>query len=338
MVLEPHEENIQLAIKILDEGQCIGLPTETVYGLAGNALNTQAIARIFEVKNRPVFDPLILHIADTNAYEKLQELAVIPEKNKSIIQTLIQAYWPGALTLILPKRNIIPELATANLPTLAIRCPHHPTAQLLLNTYGKPLAAPSANLFGRISPTTAEAVDEELGQRIPLILNGGPCHLGIESTIIDCSGPRPILLRRGAITEEEIMEKIGSLAPPEQTSHPVAPGMLKNHYAPRTPLYLLEAEAPLTQSLPKEYAYLFWNRTNHLPQYSKTLTPNTSFREAAAHLFSSLRALDQSPAKKIFCDPVPDENLGRAIKERLLKASSGTAIWDNRDFVLTDRE
>ena len=209
------------------------MPTETVYGLAGDGLNPTALARIFEVKQRPLFDPLILHFADmAGAFDLAGQ---IPTSARE----LAQRFWPGPLTIVVLKKAMVPELATSGLPNVALRVPAHPVAQALLRAFGGPLAAPSANRFGRISPTDAQAVQTELGDAVPLILDGGPCGVGLESTVIFLSEHQPVLLRAGGIPLEEIESVIGPIkhATPVD-DRPLAPGQLKHHYAPRKPLRL----------------------------------------------------------------------------------------------------
>ena len=235
-VASPTPEAISRAVELLRAGQVIGLPTETVYGLAGDGLNPAALARIFEVKQRPLFDPLILHFADAAGAFDLAEQ--IPTHARE----LAQRFWPGPLTLVLRKREIVPDLATSGLPHVALRVPAHPVAQALLRAFGGPLAAPSANRFGRISPTDAQAVHAELGDAVPLILDGGPCAVGLESTVLLLSENQPVLLRAGGVSVEEIEAIIGSVqhATPVD-ERPQAPGQLKHHYAPRKPLRVVSS-------------------------------------------------------------------------------------------------
>jgi L-threonylcarbamoyladenylate synthase len=225
-VVLPTPEAISRAVELLRQGQVIGLPTETVYGLAGDGLNPTALARIFEVKQRPLFDPLILHFADmAGAFDLAEQIPIAARE-------LAQRFWPGPLTLVLRKRDIVPDLATSGLPHVALRVPAHPVAQAVLRAFGGPLAAPSANRFGRISPTDAQAVQSELRDTVPLILDGGPCAVGLESTVLFISEHRPVLLRAGGISLEEIESVVGPVqraAPVDE--RPQAPGQLKHHYA-----------------------------------------------------------------------------------------------------------
>jgi L-threonylcarbamoyladenylate synthase len=306
------------AVQLLREGQAIGMPTETVYGLAADGLNAAALARIFEIKERPLFDPLILHVAE--AKEAFQLAERIPE----IAYNLAERFWPGPLTLVLPKKEIVPDLATSGLPNVALRVPVHPGALALLRSFGGPLAAPSANKFGRISPTDALAVYRELGDAVPLILDGGPCAVGLESTVIDLSGEKPLLLRAGGIPIEEIEAITGPLerATPVD-DHPLAPGQLKHHYAPRKPLKLVREVAKIPSQ--PDTGWLAFG-----PQISATSFPgvveNLSYigdlREAATNLFRSLRKLDDHPqVNGLYVMPLPSQGLGVAINERLERAA-----------------
>ncbi|MDD5261458.1 MAG: L-threonylcarbamoyladenylate synthase [Methylacidiphilales bacterium] len=319
MILEPASENIAKAAVLLRECQCIGLPTETVYGLAADALSPLALAWIFEIKKRPLFDPLILHVPEHYELERL--VAAVPEKAR----ILMEKFWPGPLTLLLPKREIVPDLATSGLSTVALRCPDHVVSQAVLREFGGPLAAPSANRFGRISPTTAQAVAEELGENVPFVLDGGPCRIGVESTIVDASGDVLRLLRPGGIPAEEIEKVIGDLLVSAGDAVE-APGMLKSHYAPRTPLYRLDQAWSTGRALPENTALLCWSSARGLDSKRvRVLAPSGKLTEAAARLFQCLRELDGLAVEKIWVEPVPMDGLGRAINDRLEKASSGGA-------------
>jgi L-threonylcarbamoyladenylate synthase len=324
MILQPSPENIARAVAALKEGDCVGLPTETVYGLAADGLNPRAVARIFEVKNRPFFDPLILHVAKGYPIEKM--VREIP----AVAGELMRLYWPGPLTLLLPRQPVIPDLVTAGGETVALRCPKHPVAQHLLEAFGGPLAAPSANPFGRLSPTSAIAVDEELGDKIALTLDGGACGMGLESTIVDCSGSVLKVLRLGALAVEELESVVGKVE--VLTKHSVvAPGLLDHHYAPRTPLYLCQSLSmgPLAEGTA---ALAFQgNEQTHV------MSAKGDLAEAATTLFAKLRVLDRSGAEFIIAERVPDYGLGRAINDRLRKASSGMAEWTGQGWKLLPR-
>ena len=317
-VATPTPEAISRAVALLREGQVVGLPTETVYGLAGDGLNPVALARIFEVKQRPLFDPLILHLPDA------ESAFALAEKIPDAARELAQRFWPGPLTLVLPKKDIVPDLATSGLSEVALRVPGHPVAQALLRAFGGPLAAPSANRFGRISPTDAQAVRAELGDAVPLILDGGPCAVGLESTVLLISEKQPLLLRAGGIPLEEIEALIG----PVQHATPVdekpqAPGQLKHHYAPRKPLRF-EWDLRDIEFGPDCGVILFGDlpRTGSFSAVIENLSPTGDLREAAANFFRALRALDDDPRVRIiYAMALPEHGLGLAINERLERAA-----------------
>lgn len=321
-LVAPTAPNLAAAAAALEKGLAVAVPTETVYGLAACGLRPEAAARIFEIKNRPTFDPLILHVpAGFDLGRIVRFLSPAAEK-------LMARFWPGPLTLVLPKTAIVPDLVTSGLDSVAVRCPAHPVMQELLRLVKFPLAAPSANRFGRISPTTAAAVQEELGEAPAFILDGGPCSLGIESSIVDCTVDPPVLLRPGAVTLEELQEIAPVKVPPKSAGrHDEAqksPGQLLSHYAPRTPLYLSKRPLSLLEEFPDHTAFLFWKEVpTPLPKIFRVLTPSAQPREAAARLFQLMRELDASGAKKILADPIPPEGLGQAILDRLQRASSG---------------
>jgi L-threonylcarbamoyladenylate synthase len=308
-------ENVLRAAELLRQGHVIGLPTETVYGLAADGLNPVALARIFEVKQRPLFDPLILHLADV---EGAWELAArVPEKAR----LLATKFWPGPLTLVLPKKEIVPDLATSGLPNVALRVPAHPVAQELLRAFGGPLAAPSANRFGRISPTDAEAVRQELGDAVPLILDGGACAVGLESTVLDFSGDTPVLLRAGGVPREELEALVGPIerAGPVD-SHPAAPGQLRHHYAPRKPLRLVSTRAEIPDEA--HTGLLAFGPAKSFPGSIENLSPTENLHEAAANFFRALRRLDDDPRVSIiYALSLPAHGLGLAINERLERAA-----------------
>jgi L-threonylcarbamoyladenylate synthase len=296
----------------------IGLPTETVYGLAADGLNSVALARIFEVKQRPLFDPLILHLFDAAGAWKLA--SHVPE----MARLLAERFWPGALTLVLPKREIIPDLATSGLPHVALRVPSHPVAQELLRAFGGPIAAPSANRFGRISPTDAAAVRAELGDAVPLILDGGPCAVGLESSVLDLSGQTPVLRRAGGVSLEEIEALIGPVERSRAVDdNPAAPGQLKHHYAPRKPLKLLQAVSDIPANPTSGWlAFGGQKSESGFVRVVENLSPAGDLREAAANFFRALRRLDDNPqVNEIYAIPLPPRGLGRAMNERLERAA-----------------
>jgi L-threonylcarbamoyladenylate synthase len=308
---------IDQAAAPLAAGQLVALPTETVYGLAGDALDRLAVARIFEAKERPFFDPLIVHLPSLDWLDRLTAAAGDP-----LVQALIRRFWPGPLTLVLPRRPIVPEIVTAGLPTVAIRMSAHPLLHAVLSRFGKPVAAPSANRFGRISPTAASHVLEELDGRIPLILDGGPCALGVESTVIAPGEGALHLLRAGPVTAGDL----AAFAPviPPSTDAVQAPGQLPSHYAPGTPLVLLSRidASPAWQG-PGRAALLAWSRPVRPPQFAamEVLTPRDDPREAAANLFAAMRRLDSLRLDLIVAEPPPLSGLGAAIADRLRKAA-----------------
>jgi L-threonylcarbamoyladenylate synthase len=317
-VVAPSPESISRAVGLLRAGQVVGLPTETVYGLAGDGLNPLALARIFEIKRRPLFDPLILHFADAAGAFALAEQ--IP----TAARELAQHFWPGPLTLVLRKKDTVPDLATSGLPNVALRVPAHPVAQALLRAFAGPLAAPSANRFGCISPTDAQAVWTELGAAVPLILDGGPCAIGLESTVLFLSEHQPVLLRAGGIPLEEIEAMIG---PVERATpvgeRPQAPGQFRHHYAPRKPLRLAGNHGEIP-SRPESGWLAFGPQDVSFPfdGVVENLSAPGDLREAASNFFRALRALDDDPRVAIiYALPLPSEGLGLAINERLERAA-----------------
>ncbi len=348
-ILEPTSKNIQRVALALREGRVVGMPTETVYGLAGAAFQPDALARIFETKERPTFDPLIVHVGPhCNSEEALEKQGLIHTsalsvEAKLVIQNLIENFWPGPLTLVLPRSNRVPDLATAGLSTVAIRMPMHPVAQALIEAAGTPLAAPSANRFGRISPTTAQAVADELGDRIELILDGGPCAVGVESTVIHVALDGTLTqLRPGGLARQTIQDQLGiSVHTTESTSAPglteqaqTSPGMLESHYSPSKTLVLLpeavteleprhwremkknggEASTfgfllrrPLTAEEPTLEELLHrsgaFTAGNEPKLLIEALTQNGDVHEAARNLFLKLRMLDASSADLLFAEP-----------------------------------
>jgi L-threonylcarbamoyladenylate synthase len=293
------------------------MPTETVYGLAADALHPAALARIFEVKQRPLYDPLILHFAETaGALE-------IADDVPKVARLLAAKFWPGPLTLVLTKTAIVPDLATSGLPNVALRVPAHPVAQALLRAFGGPLAAPSANRFGRISPTDAQAVQAELGDAVPLILDGGPCRVGVESTVVDITGDTVTLLRAGGIPVEEIIAVAGPVARAAPVlDHPLAPGQLAHHYAPRKTLRRVASPAEIPSGVGAG-VLAFGPAGAALSGVVENLSTRGDLREAAANFFRALRALDDDPRVEILYGlPIPTQGLGLAINERLERASA----------------
>lgn len=302
------------AAEILRAGGLVAMPTETVYGLAADATNPRAVARLFEAKGRPRFNPLISHVADL-------EKAMAEGLFSPLAEMLARRFWPGPLTLALPAAPVgrISELARAGLPTVALRMPAHRAARVLIDRCGVPLAAPSANPSGEPSPTTAQHVADGLGGRIDLILDGGPCAVGLESTVIAVEGQRATLLRPGGLARAEIEAVAGPLAAPDERhtgggAAPASPGMLLRHYAPRAALRLNAAAAE-----PGE-AFLGFGPGPASGAAGLNLSPSGDLREAAANLFAHLRALDAAHGR-IAVAPVPETGLGEAINDRLRRAA-----------------
>lgn len=308
--------DIKYSVQLLTKGKLVAIPTETVYGLAANAFDKLAVARIFEAKQRPKFDPLIVHIANI---AQVNELALrFPEKAKK----LVKKFWPGPLTLILPKSDKIPEIVSAGLNTVGIRMPAHPLTLELLQQLDFPLAAPSANPFGYISPTSAQHVFHQLQGKIEYILDGGPCEVGVESTIVSFAERQPTVLRMGGISIEEIENEIGKVAVNTKSeSNPTAPGMLLSHYAPATKFILGDIQQEILKQQPKNYAVLGFQTT--YGHAGKVLSKTGNLAEAAHNLFSHLRDLDRAGYEIIFAEELPEKGLGRAINDRLRRAARG---------------
>jgi L-threonylcarbamoyladenylate synthase len=307
---------IQKATEILRAGGLVAFPTETVYGLGADATNPLAVARVFEAKRRPSFDPLIVHVAGLDAAARLA--ASFPDAAKR----LALRFWPGPLTLVLPKTSSIPDIVTAGLPSVALRVPDHPLALELLRETGRPLAAPSANLFGTVSPTTAAHVRDGLGGLVDLLLDGGPCRVGVESTVLSLMTDPPVLLRPGGVPLEEIRSVIGEVSTsPPSGNIPLAPGQLRDHYATRTPLYLGAAPEAARRG------FLGLRMPPEPDRYERIeiLAEGGDLRQAAANLFAAMRRLDAAGLDLIEAEPAPEEGLGRAINDRLFKASRKTS-------------
>ena len=313
-ILKADRDAIAQAARCLKSGGLVAFPTETVYGLGADAGNGEAVARLYAAKGRPRFNPLIAHVASLAAARKLARFSADAEK-------LAAAFWPGPLTLVLPKRPDCPvaDLALAGLDSVALRVPAHPLAQALLAEFGGPVVAPSANRSGHVSPTSAAHVLADLRGRIDMVIDGGPCTVGVESTIVACLGTslgEPSLLRPGGVAREDIERVLGRALALAATSDeaPLAPGMLSSHYAPRAKLRL-DADAPRAGE-----ALLAFGPD--APPSALNLSPRGDLIEAAANLFSHLRALDASGAAAIAVMKVPHEGLGEAINDRLARAAA----------------
>ncbi len=309
-MLEATPENIAQAAALLNDGKLVAFPTETVYGLGADARDDLAIAAVYDAKGRPTFNPLIIHFADADAAEQ----AVVFDDRA---RRLARSFWPGALTMVLSRRDgcAVSRLASAGLDTLAVRVPLHPVAHALLEQSSCPIAAPSANRSGRISPTAAEHVLGDLGDRVAAILDGGPCSVGIESTVVDLSGEMATLLRPGGIPVEEIEAVIGPLLRADSDDHaPKSPGMLSRHYAPSIPIRIN------AQSANTGEAFLAFGPgvKNRYANLSRT----GDLKEAAANLFAMLHMLDQPGFNGIAVMAVPEIGLGIAINDRLRRAAA----------------
>lgn len=308
-------ESIARAVALLRSGGVVALPTETVYGLGALVWDAPAVARIFEIKRRPAFDPLIVHVADREALERVA--ARVPK----VAEALIARFWPGPLTIVLPKRPRVPGLVTAGLSTVAVRMPSHPVARALLRGLGEPLAAPSANAFGGLSPTRAAHVAEALGADVDLILDAGATHYGIESTIVALE-PAPVLLRPGAVAAEEIEAEIGPLARGARPGPASAPGQLPVHYAPRTPLRIVEPEEVPPSERAAAGALAFHEPFEGYASV-RVLSRRRDLREAAAAFFEALHELDALGLDRIDAQPMEERGLGLAMMDRLRRAAAG---------------
>lgn len=329
---EQMKEAVLEATALLRDGEVVALPTETVYGLGADALNASAVAKIFAAKERPSFDPLIVHIASRG---DLKDVAIVPDEILETVNKLTSAFWPGPLTLILPKHPDVPDIVTSGLPTVAVRQSAHKIFRAVNKELGRPIAAPSANRFGSISPTSASAVVKELGGKIPLVVDGGACSEGVESTIIEIEpreGKKPIfrLHRAGPITKEQLqdfgkVEKVKSIS----ENAPKAPGQLASHYAPRTPLTLLENIADFKPEEGKRYGLISYRGEDdneyvnlHDWEVVESLSPGSGkLAEAAIRLFFVMRMMDEAGLDEIIVEPVSETGLGVAIMDRLRRAS-----------------
>jgi L-threonylcarbamoyladenylate synthase len=338
-ILGTSDADLAVAAGALREGKLVAIPTETVYGLGGNGLDPVALARIFEAKRRPTFDPLILHIAGLEELNRVADLSLLSRESVDRLDRLSHTLWPGPLTLILPKRAAVPDLATSGLSTVAVRFPAHGVAQRIIRLAGVPIAAPSANPFGYLSPTRAEHVAQQLGDRIDYIVDGGRCSVGVESTILDLSSGGPRILRPGGTARERIEGLIGPVELWKGTgATPTAPGQLASHYAPHAALELYPRGALERLGPPQAgEGYVFFDapsREAWLRRWGPSVVSGTeapvlrllseggSLLEAAANLFEILHELDSLALKRVYVERVPDEGLGAAINDRLFRARS----------------
>jgi L-threonylcarbamoyladenylate synthase len=315
-ILKANIENIRKASEVIKSGGLVAFPTETVYGLGADGLNPVAAAKIFEAKNRPAFNPLILHI---NSVSMLRNVAYY---SKGITEELIEKFWPGPLTLVLRKKVIVPEIITAGHETVAVRMPANETALKLIEFSGRPIAAPSANVFGKLSPTSAKHVHKQLKGKVDIILDGGKTNVGIESTIIEIEGNDFYLLRPGGLPVELIEKITGKLKVKEHSSTPNSPGQLKYHYSPAKPIRFLNEKnkALVTQN----DAVLFFKKEDKEINcgIKRILCEKGDLKLAAAKLFETLHELEESGAEIIYVEKVPEEGLGKAIMDRLTKAAN----------------
>jgi len=344
-------ESLKEGAEILKHGGLVAFPTETVYGLGADAFNAQALAKVFEVKGRPHFDPLIIHIAAIETLDKAANLSLLSEETRKKLFVLAENLWPGPLSIILPKSEKIPGIATAGLQTAAIRFPDNEAALKLISLSTGAVAAPSANPFGSLSPTKAEHVRNGLGEKVDMILDGGPARIGLESTVLDITGDVFKILRPGGTPKEAIERLIGNVADGSSVADTagalVSPGQLKSHYAPRTPLYVLSREEIINKPYEQNSAFLFYDnsardewfsreqsnnnsplrRGSHTKEEQndftviKVLSENGNSLEAASRLFEILHELDNSQASNIYAQVAPNEGLGEAINDRLKRGA-----------------
>lgn len=310
-------DEINKAEELLNLGEVVAIPTETVYGLAANAFDENAVKLIYEIKQRPFYNPLIVHIKSIDYLEQI--VKEIPAKALE----LAKHFWPGALTLVLLKKDIIPNIVTSNKETVAVRVPSHPITLQLLNRLDFPLAAPSANPFGYISPTKAQHVEKQLGNKIPYILDGGSCEIGIESTIIGFENDEPKLYRVGAISKEEVEKYIGKIKVKSNAeTKPEAPGMLSKHYSPKTKLIVSHnITASINEHKNKNVGFLLFSITSFLPKDKFIhLSKNQNLEEAAQNLYAAMHELDAMSFDFIIAETFPNNGLGISINDRLLRA------------------
>ena len=312
-------DDISKAIELLNNDDVVAIPTETVYGLAGNIYSEKAIGKIFEVKKRPLFNPLIVHI------HSLDQLDEIVSDFPAKAQKLAEAFWPGSLTLILEKKPNIPDIITAGKNTVAVRIPNHPVTLNLLKKLSFPLAAPSANPFNRISPTAAVHVARYFNDSIPMILEGGSCKNGLESTIIGFENEQPVLYRLGSLALEDIEAVIGKVKIKNTNeTTPTAPGMLSKHYAPITPTYLVDdVKIFIKDFKDKKIGIIRFKDDMTISgfQYLQILSPSGNLKEAAAKLYNALHTLDNLELDMIVAEKFPEVGLGRSINDRLTRAT-----------------
>lgn len=323
------------AAAVLAEGGLVAIPTETVYGLGADAFNPAAVAKVFEVKGRPSFDPLICHLPHGKA---LKDIAEVPAELQPLVDRLVKEFWPGPMTLVLPRRECVPDIVTSGLPTVACRVTSHEVMRAVSRALGRPIAAPSANRFGHISPTSAPAVLKELGGSIPLVLDAGACSEGLESTILqpwldEKGNPAVRVLREGPVTREKL-RKICKVVKPgkgsdAEAASPCAPGMLKSHYAPTKPLVLQDPKVPFVPQAGVRYGLITYQGDSLLAEQDcwtevMPLSPGSGrLAEAAVRLFAVMRAMDECPeVQVIVAEELPKMGLGAAMMDRLNRAAA----------------
>ncbi|KKM10813.1 tRNA threonylcarbamoyladenosine biosynthesis protein [Clostridiales bacterium PH28_bin88] len=337
----PEEGPVRQAARILKEGGLVAFPTETVYGLGANALDPQAVARIFHAKGRPADNPLIVHVASPAEVEDL--VVSVPPKG----ERLMRHFWPGPLTLVLPRKPVVPDVVTAGLDTVAVRMPDHPVALALIRAAGVPVAAPSANLSGRPSPTTARHVLQDLGGMIDAIVDGGRSSVGVESTVLDLTTPSPMVLRPGGVTLEQLSDLLGEkveldpaiAAEADPNLAPRAPGMKYTHYSPRAEVVIVAGEVAAVrekiiqlvaeyQAAEKRVAVLasqetlgFYLGSPHQPEHLAVLGVRADLSSVASHLYGALRSCDEAGADVALVEAFPSQGLGLAVMNRLYKAA-----------------
>ena len=330
--LNERDRAVQRAAELLREGELAAIPTETVYGLAANAMNPAAVRRIFEAKGRPQDNPLIVHIADPEAL--VQVAAQVPEQAKK----LMQAFWPGPLTMILPRVPQVPDETTAGLDSVAVRMPSHPIAREIIRAAGVPLAAPSANLSGSPSPTTAEHCIQDLSGRVPLIVDGGPCTVGLESTVVSLTGTVPRLLRPGAVTLEQLQQVLGAVEVDPAVMHSLAegqaaasPGMKYKHYAPKAKVYLVRGSlkhfcAYVNARPGLVYAMVFNGEGAELQKPFVEYGAEFDHAQQAKELFFLLRRMDELGAQEVYVRCPSTDGVGLAVYNRLIRAAAFTVL------------
>lgn len=337
-IASPESEVLDEAASLIKAGEVVAFPTETVYGLGANALDAQACAQIFQVKGRPQDNPLIVHVFDRTMADR------VVERWTPAAEICLQNFWPGPLTLILPKTAFVPDTVTGGLGTVAVRMPSHPVALGLIERAGVPIAAPSANLSGKPSPTTGSHVWRDLKGKVPLIIDGGPCHVGLESTVLDVSGEIPTILRPGGISREQLEEVLGEVAldQPSLNQPPKAPGMKYRHYAPSGEMALLEGKRErvlqrMNDEIQKAHARMKRigilctlesapQLHNQLPDLLFVLGPEQRPEEVAGNLFEGLRLCDDQHIDIILAEGIPESGLGLAVMNRLRKAAGQRII------------